>query len=601
MILRRVIALCCALAMVVGVVSCSSEADGPRDAANVFVDAFATRDFAAASDATTNPDAATRAMSQTWDGLEAQSLTARTGRVRVDHDVADVDVTYTWTLSGGRTWEYPATLSMGRSDDGWSVRWTSTAIHPRLGADQHLAVGDLSPPRASVNESDGTEVMVNGTVTAVSFDGHAAAAAGDVIGPATRLVEVMGPFVPGLSAQRLAEQGTASADPMPVGTLSAADASALRDRLALPGIVLRDESVLLPRDPGFASAVLARVKNAVGSEIIGTAGWRVSVVNANGLVADIVFDHASVPAPAVALTLSRTVQDAAQNAVNAVQGKQAMTVAISASTGKILAIAQNGDADRAGFPAAAGQFPPGSTFKMVTSAAAMNGRLSDPEAQVQCPGEITIGERTIPNYDGFSLGQVTLRQAFAASCNTTFADLASRMGPSDLAHAATAMGLGSQYTIAGIDSKSGSVPIEPDLVRRSEDGFGQGTVLASPLGMAIVAGTAATGHRPVPQLINDRDTTVVGPSIDLDASVYARLRTMMRAVVTSGTASAIADQGEVYGKTGEAEVNGGSHAWFAGYRGDIAFATLIVLGGGSESAVAVTRDFLSRVPADYRP
>ncbi len=599
--LRRVMALCTVLLMVVTLGACSSGDDGPRDAANRFVDAFAARDLATASEATTNPDAATRAMSESWDGLGAESLSVHTGRVRVNHDVADVDVSYTWKLSRGRTWQYDATLSMGRSDAGWSVRWASTAIHPRLGTDQHLAVGDLSPPRATVNESDGTEVMVNGTVTTVLFDGRAASESGDVIGPATRLVQVMGPFVPGLSAQRIAEQGTANADPMPIGTLSESDANRLRDQLTMPGIVLRDDSVLLPRDPRFAPAVLARVKNAVGGELVGTPGWRVSVVNANGLVADIVHEAASVPAPAVALTLSRTVQDAAQRAVDAVQGRQAMTVAIAASTGKILAIAQNGDADRAGFPAAAGQFPPGSTFKMVTSAAAMNGKLSDPEAQVQCPGEITIGERTIPNYDGFSLGQVTLRQAFAASCNTTFADLAARMGPSDLAHAATAMGLGPKYTIEGIESESGSVPIEPELVRRSEDGFGQGAVLASPLGMALVSATAATGRRPVPALINDRATRVVGPTVDLDGAVYPRLRTMMRAVVTSGTASAIADQGEVYGKTGEAEVNGGSHAWFAGYRGDIAFATLIVLGGGSESAVAVTRDFLSGIPADYRP
>ena len=136
---------------------------------------------------------------------------------------------------------------------------------------------------------------------------------------------------------------------------------------------------------------------------------------------------------------------------------------------------------------------------------------------------------------------------------------------------------------------------------RSEDGFGQGKVLASPLGMAIVAATAASGHRIVPQLINGRDTEVVGPEVELDGAVYERLRPMMRAVVAEGTATAIADQGEVYGKTGEAEVAGGSHAWFAGYRDDIAFATLVVMGGGSEAAVRVTREFLAGIPDGYRP
>ena len=69
----------------------------------------------------------------------------------------------------------------------------------------------------------------------------------------------------------------------------------------------------------------------------------------------------------------------------------------------------------------------------------------------------------------------------------------------------------------------------------------------------------------------------------------------MRAVVTSGTATAIAGRGEVYGKTGEAEVSGGSHAWFTGWRDDIAFATLIVHGGGSEHAVSVTDAFLANL------
>ena len=53
--------------------------------------------------------------------------------------------------------------------------------------------------------------------------------------------------------------------------------------------------------------------------------------------------------------------------------------------------------------------------------------------------------------------------------------------------------------------------------------------------------------------------------------------------------------GKIYGKTGEAEITGGSHAWFTGYRDDIAFATLIVMGGGSESSVAVTDKFFTRL------
>ena len=105
--------------------------------------------------------------------------------------------------------------------------------------------------------------------------------------------------------------------------------------------------------------------------------------------------------------------------------------------------------------------------------------------------------------------------------------------------------------------------------------------------------------RQVPQLILGKPTTVQGPTAQLGPGVVGQLRPMMRAVVTSGTGTAIDGLGTIFGKTGEAEFNGGSHAWFAGYRGDLAFATLVVRGGDSNNAVGVTRDFFSFLPPGY--
>ncbi|MFT3714927.1 MAG: penicillin-binding transpeptidase domain-containing protein [Gordonia sp. (in: high G+C Gram-positive bacteria)] len=577
--------------LIVLLASCGTDS-GPRGAAQRFLDAFGQREYADAAQMTTAPDRAQPTLKEAWSGLKATGMTAHTGRVRENQDIADVDVTYDWTLDGNRTWSYPARLTMGRSDTGWSVRWASTVVHPELGADQTLALSVISPPRGAVNEADGSEVMGESRSVGISFDAQAAALSGPVIDSVNAMVNVLNPLVPGLSAQAIAEKSTASDQPIPIGDLSGPDYDRLRQQLDIPGVVATEKSSLAPVDPGFASALLAQVRTRVTNDGGGTPGWQVSVLNDNGVVADVVEDHAAVPSPAVRLTLSRHVQNAAQQAVNAVS-RQAMMVVLQASTGKILAVAQNPAADRDGLLATMGTYPPGSTFKMVTASAAMSAHLTDPQAMVPCPGEITIGTRVVPNYDGFSLGTVPLTEAFAQSCNTTFANLAGQMGASDLSHAATAMGLGAQYSIAGIDAKSGSVPIEPDLVRRAEDGFGQGTVLATPLGMAVVAATADTGKPPTPLLIEGTRTTVEGPKAELASQVYDQLRPMMRAVVTSGTATSIAGQGEVYGKTGEAEFNGGSHAWFAGYRGDLAFATLIVGGGDSTNSVNVTRDFFS--------
>ena len=76
-----------------------------------------------------------------------------------------------------------------------------------------------------------------------------------------------------------------------------------------------------------------------------------------------------------------------------------------------------------------GLYPPGSTFKIITAGAAIERDMATPDTLLGCPGTIDIGHRTVPNYGGFDLGTVPMSRAFASSCNTTFAELASRMPP----------------------------------------------------------------------------------------------------------------------------------------------------------------------------
>jgi cell division protein FtsI/penicillin-binding protein 2 len=138
-----------------------------------------------------------------------------------------------------------------------------------------------------------------------------------------------------------------------------------------------------------------------------------------------------------------------------------------------------------------------------------------------------------------------------------------------------------------------------NLTERTEDGFGQGRVLVSPFGMAMAAATVAAGKTPVPQLIEGRPATVTGDRAPITPKMLDGLRPMMRLVVTNGTADDLQSAGDVRGKTGEAEFNGGSHAWFAGYRGDMAFAALIVGGGSSEYAVRMLKGMFEQLPPDY--
>jgi cell division protein FtsI/penicillin-binding protein 2 len=173
------------------------------------------------------------------------------------------------------------------------------------------------------------------------------------------------------------------------------------------------------------------------------------------------------------------------------------------------------------------------------------------------------------------------------------------MPPRGLSQAAARYGIGLDYQMDGIPTVTGSVPPTVDLAERTEDGFGQGKVLASPFGMALVAATVAAGKTPVPRLIEGRPTTVTGDTAPITEKMLDGLRPMMRLVVTNGTGKDAADCGAVFGKTGEAEFPGGSHSWFAGYRGDMAFAALIVGGGSSEYAVRMTKRMFDVLPDGY--
>jgi len=117
--------------------------------------------------------------------------------------------------------------------------------------------------------------------------------------------------------------------------------------------------------------------------------------------------------------------------------------------------------------------------------------------------------------------------------------------------------------------------------------------------MALAAATVAAGTTPTPHLIVGAQTTETGDHPQISPPMLDGLREMMRLVVTNGTAKDIAGAGDVHGKTGEAEFQGGSHAWFAGYRGDLAFSALIVGGGSSEYAVRMVKMMFDELPADY--
>jgi hypothetical protein len=588
------------LVAVIALSGCTPRPDGPGPAAEKFLGALAIGDTATAAQLSDNANEAREALNAAWAGLQATHLDAQILSSKYAEDTGTVNYRFTWHLPKNRTWSYDGQLKMARDEGRWEVRWATAGLHPKLGEHQTFALRADRPRRASVNELGGSDVLAPGYLYHYTLDATQAGPA--LIETTHAVVEALHPFKNTLTdPQLLAEQATSEAHPLDLGvTLHPDDNDKVFPAIGrLPGIVVTPEAEMLPTDPHFAPAVISEVKKAVAEQLDGQAGWRVVSVNQNGVDVSVLHEVEGSPAPSVSITLDRAVQNAAQHAVDT-RGGKAMIVVIKPSTGEILAIAQNNGADADGLPATNGLFPPGSTFKMVTAGAAIDRDMATPNTMLGCPGRIDIGHRTIPNYGGFDLGVVPMSRAFASSCNTTFAELSSRLPPRGLTQAATRYGIGLDYTVDGISTVTGSVPPTVDLSERTEDGFGQGKVLASPFGMALVAATVDAGKTPVPQLIAGRPTTVEGDDTPISPKMVDALRPMMRLVVTNGTAKEIAGCcGEVYGKTGEAEFPGGSHSWFAGYRGDLAFAALIVGGGSSEYAVRMTKVMFESLPRDY--
>ncbi|WP_449064354.1 penicillin-binding transpeptidase domain-containing protein [Planomonospora algeriensis] len=237
-----------------------------------------------------------------------------------------------------------------------------------------------------------------------------------------------------------------------------------------------------------------------------------------------------------------------------------------------------------------GLYPPGSTFKAVTAAALLRTGLT-PDSPVPCPGGYTLPNgRHFDNDGGADHGTVPLATAFALSCNTTFAQQAYERLRDGGLRAEAADRFGFRKKPGKSTCRIQDAVTADDL---GSDAIGQNSVLASPLCMAEVAAAVASGTWR-PAITTEQPPADAPAPVPLDEGVAAGLRAMMGAVVTRGTAAQAGLPPDTAGKTGTAEVTGArSHAWFIGYRGDLAFAVLVRNGGsGAATAAPLAARFL---------
>jgi hypothetical protein len=448
---------------------------------------------------------------------------------------ARASFTATLALADGVRWTYQGRLELLRRSRHWWVNWSPAAIYPRLTRGERFRVAVVWPARAPVLAADGTRLD---------------------------------------SPRAVAESGSVA---MLTGTTGPVTAAQLK-RLG----------------PPYAVGDLAGqsgIEQVFERRLAGTPRTSIELVSGQQVVATVA-NFGSRQGTPVQTTIDMRVQQAASRAAATVTGFNVAMVAIRPSTGAVLAVVNKpGGFNRA----LLGTYPPGSTFKMITaSALAVTGM--HPSDTVQCPATIDVGGRTFHNFDFEKFGTTNLATAFAVSCNTTFAGLAAqRLGGGRLGAMARNFGFGATPHL-GIPAVLGQYTAPADSTALAANGFGQGTDVVNPLEMATVAGAIDDGAWRAPRLVTD-PAPPGSPARPLSPVITAALRPMMAAVVSIGTAAHVGFPPGVHGKTGTAEFGSGpnppSHAWFAGYRGDLAFAVIVENGGiGADKAGPVANAFL---------
>ena len=464
--------------------------------------------------------------------------------------------------------------------------------------------------------------------------------------------------ISGVAEPKLAAELLTAPDPFGAVTLksnlSQADYLALSERLPeLPGVSLPQRSVRTYVDPMVFGHVLGyvgpidssqvRQLEAVGyqpdelvgkvgveagleSLLRGTDGWADVEVDARGQVVKVLATQPAVAGDAVYLTLDAGLQKATAAALAAGLARDdkeaGASVVIDPRTGEVLAMVSLPGYDTNLFThgisqadydrllkdpqkpllnrAIAGQYAPGSTFKMVTATAGLQEGKITAQTLLSCPPYINVNGWIYHNWASYSLGWMNVAKALATSCDTFFYQVAAMVGDVTLARYARAYGFGQAKGIEMPGVMPGLVPdriwkqlacgvpdLNSDACRWSEGdtitfGIGQSYLLTTPLNQAVYVAAVANGGRVLrPTLVHlvsdaghvvSKQQTEVTGTVPASADNIQAVREGMREEINRPynmnywfrAAGVPADGG---GKTGTAQWGGSgldlpTHAWF---------------------------------------
>ncbi len=567
-------------------------------------------------------------------------------------------------------------MNLSLENDEWRVQWDEALLMPELANGNYLSMERFVPSRANIYDRDGHALVAQTDATAIGlrpalFDPEQGEALNSLVQRLT-----------GLREDEL--QAKLDAVPegsdwyIPLGELPASEVEqGFGDLSGLNGLMLTPYKARYYFDGGIAPHLVGyvgqiqegqveeylrkgyRIDERVGQAglekwgedfLSGMRGGALYVLNPQGEVVTKLAETDPKPSQAIYTTLNKDFQLAAQQALDGFRGA---IVVMERDTGRVLAMVSSPGFDPNAFEplnlnyttllneiygnpanpminrATQGQYPLGSVFKIITTAAALESGLYTPESSYQCGyffeelAGARLNDWTYEYYlsDGQTTpsGLLTLPQGLIRSCNPWFwhigLNLFNQERTTAISDMARGFGLGKPTGIEGVEEEAGNIPDPASQVDAVNLAIGQGETLVTPLQVAtFIAAIGNGGTLYKPQVVE----RIVSPEgqesnvfkaektgeLPVSDENLAVIQDAMRGVIASTNPYGTAWHRftgldiPVYGKTGTAQSGSGQpHAWFAGYtdadREDLSDIAAVVIveniGEGSDYAAPIFR------------
>lgn len=296
---------------------------------------------------------------------------------------------------------------------------------------------------------------------------------------------------------------------------------------------------------------ISGLERAFNARLAGKPGGSLLAVSEDGSTVHTLAKSKPQKGAPVKTTIDPNLQEVA---VSALAGRAGGVAVLDAQTGDVRALAGQ---------AFSAPQPPGSTFKIVTTVAALEAGKVGLDDEFEITNGVNVGGRFLSNANGEYCGG-TFRQAFAESCNAVFAPLGPAVGNDKLVETAERFGFNSPPSlyapkiIREVEPEEPSIPTEiGEEIDLGVSAIGQGEVLATPLEMANVAQTVGNDGVRMPTSIvaNEKLRPHAEPVRVMSKKIADEMTELMIGVVTEGTGTAGAiPQAQVAGKTGTAEL-----------------------------------------------